>query len=146
MDYSSFLEMKAELSLVAVMVILLIYDLFAGEKGMRWFQPLACILVAAQILYNIVPTGNVEILGGMYQSTPMASVLKTILTIGTLIVFLQARNWLERDAIIRRGEFSFPDALYAVGYVFHDFGGQFHAFLFRAGNRVDPDGYARGFR
>ena len=31
MDYSSFLEMKAELSLVAVMVILLIYDLFAGE-------------------------------------------------------------------------------------------------------------------
>lgn len=68
MDYSSFLEMKAELSLVAVMVILLIYDLFAGEKGMRWFQPLACILVAAQILYNIVPTGNVEILGGMYQS------------------------------------------------------------------------------
>lgn len=56
MDYSSFLEMKAELSLVAVMVILLIYDLFAGEKGMRWFQPLACILVAAQILYNIVPT------------------------------------------------------------------------------------------
>lgn len=45
MDYSSFLEMKAELSLVAVMVILLIYDLFAGEKGMRWFQPLACILV-----------------------------------------------------------------------------------------------------
>lgn len=46
MDYSSFLEMKAELSLVAVMVILLIYDLFAGEKGMHWFQPLACILVA----------------------------------------------------------------------------------------------------
>lgn len=43
----------------------------------------------------------------MYQSTPMASVLKTILTIGTLIVFLQARNWLERDAIIRRGEFYF---------------------------------------
>ena len=34
MDYSSFLEMKAELSLVAVMVILLIYDLFAG-KGAR---------------------------------------------------------------------------------------------------------------
>ena len=33
MDYSSFLEMKAELSLVAVMVILLIYDLFAGGKG-----------------------------------------------------------------------------------------------------------------
>ena len=128
MDYSSFLEMKAELSLVAVMVILLIYDLFAGEKGMRWFQPLACILVAAQILYNIVPTGNVEILGGMYQSTPMASVLKTILTIGTLIVFLQARNWLERDAIIRRGEFYFLTLSTLLGMYFMISAGNFMLF------------------
>ncbi len=74
MDYSNFLEMKAELSLVAVMVILLIYDLFAGEKGMRWFQPLACILVACYTA-NLVPDGaRRSVFGGMYQYTPMMSV------------------------------------------------------------------------
>ena len=128
MDYSSFLEMKAELSLVAVIVILLIYDLFAGKNGMRWFQPVACILVAAQVLFNIVPTGNVEILGGMYQSTPMASVLKTILTIGTLIVFLQSRSWLERDAVIRRGEFYFLTLSTLLGMYFMISAGNFLLF------------------
>ena len=129
MDYSSFLEMKAELSLVAVIVILLIYDLFAGKNGMRWFQPVACILVAAQVLFNIVPTGNVEILGGMYQSTPMASVLKTILTIGTLIVFLQSRSWLERDAVIRRGEFYFLTLSTLLGMYFMISAGNFLMFF-----------------
>ena len=128
MDYSSFLEMKAELSLVAVIVILLIYDLFAGKKGMRWFQPVACILVAVHTLFNIVPTGNVEILGGMYQSTPMASVLKTILTIGTLIVFLQSRSWLERDAVIRRGEFYFLTLSTLLGMYFMISSGNFLLF------------------
>ena len=128
MDYSSFLEMKAELSLVAVIVILLIYDLFAGKNGMRWFQPVACILVAAQVLFNIVPTGNVEILGGMYLSTPMASVLKTILTIGTLIVFLQSRSWLERDAVIRRGEFYFLTLSTLLGMYFMISAGNFLLF------------------
>ena len=32
MDYSNFLMMKEELSLIAVMVILLLYDLMASKK------------------------------------------------------------------------------------------------------------------
>jgi len=32
MDYSSFLQMSEEFSLLAVMIILLVYDIFAGEK------------------------------------------------------------------------------------------------------------------
>jgi hypothetical protein len=35
MDYSQFLYMKEELSLIAVIVLLLLFDLLAGEKGRK---------------------------------------------------------------------------------------------------------------
>ena len=41
MDYSNFLMMKEELSLIAVIVVLLLYDLCASKKALRYFQPVA---------------------------------------------------------------------------------------------------------
>lgn len=106
MDYSNFLYLKEELSLIAVMVLLLIYDLFGSEKSLKYFQPVACLLFLAHTLINILPAGTLVAFGGMYECTPMASIVKTILNIGTLIVLMQAHNWLNSESvIIRRGEF-----------------------------------------
>ena len=79
MDYSNFLVMKEELSLIAVMVILLLYDVFGSKKSLRYFQPVACILFAVHTLLHVVPSTAAEAFGGMYQYTPMIGVLKTIL-------------------------------------------------------------------
>ena len=47
MDYiSNFLYMRSEVSLLAVIIFLLLYDLIAGEKGMKYFQPVAIIVFA----------------------------------------------------------------------------------------------------
>lgn len=108
MDYSNFLVMKEELSLVAVMVILLLYDVFGSKKSLRYFQPVACILFAVHTLLHVVPSAADESFGGMYQYTPMIGVLKTILNIGTLIVLMQASEWLRGESTIhKRGEFVF---------------------------------------
>ena len=53
MVYANFLLMKEEISLVAVIVILLIYDIFGTPKSLKYFQPIACILVGIHILLNI---------------------------------------------------------------------------------------------
>ena len=106
MDYSNFLYLKEELSLIAVMVLLLIYDLFAPAKGLKYFQPIACLLFLVHTLINLFPTGTLEAFGGMYACTPMGSIVKTILNIGTLLIFMQANNWLNSESvIIRRSEF-----------------------------------------
>ena len=55
MVYANFLLMKEEISLVAVIVILLIYDIFGTPKSLKYFQPIACILVGIHILLNIWP-------------------------------------------------------------------------------------------
>lgn len=108
MNYSSFLQLHDELSLLAVIVILLVYDIFAGEKALRYFQPVAMVLFAIHTLINCFPRPEFEIAGGMYQYVPMQTYVKTILNIGTLLVFMQAHEWLNgKESIVRRGEFYF---------------------------------------
>ena len=58
------------------------------------------------ILINCCPTEPATAFGGMYATSPMIGVLKTILAFGTLIVFIQARTWLSRpDSTFKEGEF-----------------------------------------
>lgn len=105
MDITALFSMQAELSLVMVIVIMLLADLILKEPNHKALQTLACGLTVLQLLVNLVPTAA-EAFGGMYQSTPMASVVKTILTAGTLLVFMQAERWLEReDTRFKAGEF-----------------------------------------
>lgn len=108
MEYSNiFTYMQAELSLIAVIVLLFLYDLIAGERGRRHFAAVACSLLTLSILLNIVPRGeSCDLFGGMFRYVPMHGVVKSILTIGTLLVFLQADTWLRRDDTRhKQGEF-----------------------------------------
>ena len=112
MDYSQFLVMKEELSLIAVIVILFIADLFMspdahkrdGKPVLNTILPVA--LLTIHTLITIVPGPAAEAFGGMYQNSPIQHIVKTILSIGTIIVFLMAHEWLRRpDTAIKQGEF-----------------------------------------
>lgn len=106
MDYSNFFMLREELSLLAVLILVFLYDLFGSQKSLRYFSAVTCILLAVHTALNMVPSGDSSAFGGMYQSSAMASIVKTVLNLGTLVVFLQAGNWLEgKEQIIRRGEF-----------------------------------------
>lgn len=130
MDYSNFLYLKEEISLIAVMVLLLIYDLFAPAKSLKYFQPITCLLFLAHILMNIFPGDMAEAFGGMYVCTPMGSIVKTILNIGTLLVFMQANNWLNSETvIIRRSEFYLITLSTLLGMYFMISAGNFLLFF-----------------
>lgn len=106
MGFSNFLFLKEELSLVVLMIILLVYDLFGSKKSLNYFHPVACVLFLIHTLVNFIPGGPLEAFGGMYICSPMGSIVKTILNAGTLIILLQAHNWVNSEStIIRRGEF-----------------------------------------
>ena len=130
MDYSNFLMMKEELSLIAVIVVLLLYDLCASKKALRYFQPVACVLVGVHTLLNLVPGAAGEAFGGMYQYTPMMSVVKSILNIGTLIVLMQAGGWLAGESTVhKRGEFYFLTLTTLLGMYFMVGAGNFLLFF-----------------
>ena len=98
--------MQAEVTLIAVIVLLFLYDLIAGERGRRRFSAVACGLLAVQVLANVVPGTAGEVFGGMFCYVPMHTVVKSVLAIGALIVCLQADTWLRRDDTAhKQGEF-----------------------------------------
>lgn len=130
MVYANFLQMREELSLVALIVILLLYDLFGSQKSLKYFQPIACVLMLVHTLLNIMPGETVSLFGGMYHNVPMGNVMKTILNIGTLIVFMQANNWLSNErTIIRRGEFYIITLATLLGMYFMISAGNFLLFF-----------------
>ena len=110
MNYSQFLYMIPEAMLMAILVIVFIADFCSSKQTERkWFNPFVCILLLAQLIISFTPLGGSEganLFGGMYNATPAANMMKSILTFGTLIVVMQARNWLTNtDAKLTEGEF-----------------------------------------
>lgn len=119
LDYSQFFHMMPEVTLMAMLVIVFIVDFATAHKApivitdektasspRPWFNPLVCVFMLIHILLNCCPTEPATVFGGMYVTTPMVGVLKTILAFGTLIVFIQARTWLSRpDSTFKEGEF-----------------------------------------
>ena len=134
-DYSQFLNMIPEVTLMAVLLIVFVVDLFTAQKPSalavhqaeegelalekehsvaqapvaslrKWFNPLVCVLLFIHILINILPTAASTTFGGMYATNASIGVIKTILAFGTLIVLIQAREWLQRpDTAFKEGEF-----------------------------------------
>ncbi len=134
-DYSQFLNMIPEVTLTAILVLVFFIDLFTaqkpapiavaeaetGEQSLKrpkgsilnehvsprpWFNLLVCALMLVHILINIFPTAEASTFGGMYITNASVGVIKTILAFGTLIVFIQAREWLSRpDTAFKEGEF-----------------------------------------
>lgn len=103
MDYSQILNMREELSLIAVLLILFIVDLFISpgkeiksKKALPLTFP-AIILMLIHTCITIIPHQPFELFGGMYQYYPAHSIIKTILNIATIIVLLMADAWLRRD-------------------------------------------------
>ncbi len=94
------------MSLMAVFVILFLYDVFCSEKGKQWFQPVACGLFALHTVAGFLPASTGEAFGGMYVSSHMTIWMKNILNIATLLVFLQTAGWLKSaETVHKRGEF-----------------------------------------
>lgn len=112
MDYSQFLYMKEELSLIAVIVIILVADFFmspdahkkSGKPRLNTSMPL--ILMTIHTVINLFPGKPADAFGGMYHYVPMMTIVKSILSTGTLIVFLMSHRWMAReDTAFKQGEF-----------------------------------------
>ena len=106
MDYSQFLVMRGEISLLVVFLLIFLIDTFGGQKSLKGLSIAACVLFGLHTIWNIIPVDSASAFGGMYQISPIASVVKTVLNIGILIVLLQSISWVDTaDVKLRRGEF-----------------------------------------
>lgn len=124
-----FLQMRQELGLIAAFILMFVADLFLSERHRNLLHPIACILLLLQMLICVKPE-NITLFRGMYHSSEITSVLKTVLSFGTLIVFLQSTKWLNRaDAVHKRGEFYILALSTLIGMYFMVSAGHFLLFF-----------------
>ncbi len=126
LDYSQFLSMSHEVSLVAVLIVLLLADLFIG-KNKKAFQYLA---IAAFAAHTVAGFTHYEALAGdafsgMYVSGAAQSFVKNILNIGTLIVFFFTFEWNNNENKNGVGEFYFLTLSTLIGMYFMISAGDF---------------------
>jgi NADH-quinone oxidoreductase subunit N len=116
MDLSNYLLMKPELSLTAVFLLLIIYDLFASDSAKKFYFPAACLLFLAHTVYGFFIQETGESFAGMYVAGAAQQTIKNILNIGVLLIFLQANSWLSKpESIHKRGEFFMLTVLTLLG-------------------------------
>lgn len=94
MNYSQFFNMRPEVTLMVLLVIIFLIDFFTVKKQRKWFNTVTSLLMLTHILLNVVPTLETSLFGDMYHSDMITGVIKTILSFGTLIVILQSRTWI----------------------------------------------------
>ncbi|MDE5783735.1 MAG: NADH-quinone oxidoreductase subunit N [Prevotella sp.] len=106
MNYSEFLNMVPEATLMLGLVIVFCAD-FALHKSERKTFVLS-VLTGALLLCQLVSCFLAEpasAFGGLYVTSPIVNVMKTVLTLGTFIVVVMSQSWLKNNATRISGEF-----------------------------------------
>lgn len=111
MDYSQFLVMKQELGVLAVFLIVFLYDTFMPQRAGK---ALPLIAVAGLVLASLAgfctrclgSECSTAAFAGMYATSPVIAALKNILGLGAAIVLIQSISWAGTENMrMRRGEF-----------------------------------------
>ena len=106
MDYSQFLNMIPEATLMLALIIVFCAD-FALSKSPRKTHVLS-ILTGALLLCQLVPCFMAQpatAFGSLYVSSAIVNVMKTVLTLGTFIVVVMSQSWINNNATKISGEF-----------------------------------------
>ncbi len=107
MDYSQFLSMPQEIGLLAVFLLVFLYDTFLSKKAQNALPVFTCVAFGLFTIANVFFCGEgCAIFGGMFENTSATIAIKAILNIGMLIVLIQSIKWANSEYMtVRRGEF-----------------------------------------
>ena len=106
MDYSQFLNMIPEATLMLALVLVFCADFALAKSERKTF--ILSVLTGALLLCQLVPcfmAGPATAFSGLYVTSPIVNVMKTVLTLGTFIVVVMSQSWLHNNARQISGEF-----------------------------------------
>tara|TARA_R110000868_G_scaffold20478_10_gene86653 strand:+ start:1998 stop:3428 length:1431 start_codon:yes stop_codon:yes gene_type:complete len=99
MNLESFLLMRSEIGLLAIIVLLVVFEVFSNKKQKAAIIPAALILLGINTIIGFLPLASGEIFGGMFKTNALLHLFKTILSAGVLILLLQSADWLKEKVI-----------------------------------------------
>ena len=111
MNYLQFLNMIPEAGLVLILILVFLADLIwpkACHAKCRKCSLLASLTIILLVLQTILCaiTGPTEAFSGLYVASSASNLMKSILTLASLIVVVMSQSWVShKDNVKREGEF-----------------------------------------
>lgn len=99
MNLDSLLLMRSEIGLTAIIVLLIIFEIFTSKKQKANIIPFAIILLAINTILGFFPLNTGELFGGMFRTNTLLHFFKTTLSLGVLILLLQSADWLKEKIV-----------------------------------------------
>ena len=89
--------MRQELVLLAVILLLVILEIFMNNKKalVNW----ALVIFGLHTLTGFLPMDEGSLFGGMYQTSQLVHLFKNVLNIGVLIILLQSAEWIKKEIV-----------------------------------------------
>ena len=99
MDFSSFLLMRHEIILLAVILLLVVAEVSISNAKKSSVVHLAIFLFGIHTIVGFFKIDYGSLFGGMFQTNELIHFFKNVLNIGVLLLLLQSGDWLEEKII-----------------------------------------------
>ena len=99
MDMSSFLIMRHEVLLLAVILLLIIGEIFIVQSKKNSLVHLAIFLFGIHTLIGFFSMDYGSLFGGMFHTNALVQFFKNVLNIGVFILLLQSGDWLHEKIV-----------------------------------------------
>jgi len=104
MDFSSFLLMRHEIFLLAIILLLIIAEIFIQPHKKGSVVHLAIFLFGIHTIVGFVTIEENSLFGGMFRTNELIHFFKNILNLGVFVVLLQSADWLQEKIVhLNRG-------------------------------------------
>ncbi len=99
MNFSNFLLMRQEILLLAIILLLIVGEIFIHKNKKNSIVHLAIFLFGIHTAAGFLAIEEGSIFGGMFRTNAMIYFFKNILNIGVLILLLQSADWLQEKIV-----------------------------------------------
>lgn len=99
MNLESLLLMRSELGLLAIILLLIIFEIFSNKKQKGNLVTVAIVLFAIHTFIGFLPLTDGSIFGDMFRTQALLHFFKATLNVGVLILLLQSSDWLKKEVV-----------------------------------------------
>ncbi|WP_297705635.1 NADH-quinone oxidoreductase subunit N [uncultured Eudoraea sp.] len=95
MNFSSLLLMRQEIALLAIILVLVIAEIFIPQNRKTSIVHLAIFLFGIHTIVGFFEIEESNLFGGMFRTNHLIHFFKNVLNIGVLILLLQSADWIK---------------------------------------------------
>lgn len=99
MNLNSFIAMRQEIFLLAIILLLIVGEIFIPNHKKRSIVHLAIFLFGIHTIIGFFAIEESSLFGGMFRTNELIHLFKNVLNVGVFILLLQSADWIQEKLV-----------------------------------------------